>query len=85
MEMCLSRDMSISFSQKFKSHSFLFGEDQSRYIVTVNNDNIKAFEKKLNSFEIQYIKVGRISRGNSVQFADNSFINLDELKKQNKL
>ena len=83
--MFISRRASISFSKQFKSHAFLFGEDQSRYIITMDRIKLKEFEKNIKNTQIQYTKIGSIKLGNVVRFADNSFINIDELKKQNKL
>ena len=83
--MCISRSVSIKFSKQFKSHAFLFGEDQSRYIITLDSIKLKYFEKNIKTTQIQFTKIGRILNGNIVKFADNSFLNIDELKKQNKL
>ncbi len=85
VEMCLKNKFSISFNKSFKSHSFLFGEDQSRYLVTVNDLNLKNFEKNVKYSKIQFTKIGRIYNSKVIKFADKSFINIDELKKQNKL
>ena len=85
LEMCISRRVSINFSKQFKSHAFLFGEDQSRYIITMDRSKLKEFEKNIKSKQIQFTKIGRIIEGDIIKFADNSFINIDELKKQNKL
>ena len=85
LEMCLTNECSINFSKKFKSHSFLFGEDQSRYLVAVNKIKLKHFEKNIKSTKIQYTKIGRIKADKIMSFADGSFISIDELKKQNKL
>ena len=63
----------------------MFGEDQSRYIITIDRGKLKEFEKNIKNTQIQFTKIGRIMEGNVVKFADNSFINIDELKKQNKL
>ena len=83
--MCISRKVTINFSKQFKSHTFLFGEDQSRYIITMNRNKLKEFEKNIKNTQIQFTKIGRIIENNVVKFADKSFINIDELKKQNKL
>ena len=83
--MCVSRKVTINFSKQFKSHTFLFGEDQSRYIITLDRIKIKEFEKNIKSTQIQVTKIGRIIHGNFLKFADNSFINIDEIKKQNRL
>ena len=83
--MCISKRVSISFSKQFKSHAFLFGEDQSRYIITIDRFKLKEFEKNIKNAQIQHSKIGRIIVGSVLKFADNSFINIDELKKQNKL
>ena len=83
--MFIEKGVSINFNKQYKSHKFLFGEDQSRYIVTVNKAKSKEFQKNIKNTEIQFTKLGRIIQGNRVKFADNTFIDIDELKKQNKL
>ena len=85
LEMCISRKVTINFNKQFKSHSFLFGEDQSRYIITMDRIKLREFEKNIKNTQIQFTKIGRIVEGNVIKFSDNSFINVDELKKQNKL
>ena len=45
--MCISKKVSINFSKQFKSHAFLFGEDQSRYIITMDRIKLKEFEKNI--------------------------------------
>ena len=85
LEMCISRKVTINFSKQFKSHTFLFGEDQSRYIITMDRIKLREFEKNIKNTQIQFTKIGRIVEGNIIKFSDNSFINVDELKKQNKL
>ena len=63
----------------------MFGEDQARYIISMDKIKLKEFEKNIKNTQIQFTKIGRIIKGNIIKFADNSFINIDELKKQNKL
>jgi selenophosphate synthetase-related protein len=63
----------------------LFGEDQSRYIITMDRIKLREFEKNIKNTQIQFTKIGRIVKGNTIKFSDNSFINVDEFKKQNKL
>ena len=84
IEMCLAGNTSFKFDNISKSHSFLFGEDQSRYIITVNESNIKKIEHLLKNKEIQYQKIGRITKYNSLlNFPDKSSISMKEINKVN--
>jgi phosphoribosylformylglycinamidine synthase len=85
LEMCLSKNKSLHFDKSFISHSFLFGEDQSRYIITVSKDKIPQLKEYIEDFKIHSTKIGRITDDNKIIFSDKSFINIDELKKRNKL
>ena len=82
--MCLAGNTSVNFDNIPKNHSFLFGEDQSRYIITVSQSNIKKIENLLNNKEIQYKRIGRITQYNSLlNFPDKSSISMREIEKAN--
>ncbi len=82
IEMCLGGKNSIKFNNISTKHSFLFGEDQSRYLVSVSEKNINKLEFKLKKNKIHFKKVGRIISDNGIlNFPDKSYINIDNLKK----
>ena len=69
----------------YRSRNFKFIFSSECYIITIDRNKLKEFEKNIKKVQIQFEKIGRIISGNVLKFADNSFINIDELKKQNKL
>ena len=84
IEMCMSGNTSFKFDNISKKHSFLFGEDQSRYIITVKEINIKKIECLLNKKEIHYQRIGRIKHYNTLlNFPDKSTISMEEVEKIN--
>ena len=86
IEMCLAGKTSFKFENISRKHSFLFGEDQSRYIITIDEANIKTAEHLLNNKEIHYQRIGRIKPYNSLlNFPDKSSINMKELEKFNNI
>ncbi|HMW67128.1 MAG TPA: phosphoribosylformylglycinamidine synthase subunit PurL, partial [Chitinophagaceae bacterium] len=52
---------SISTNYAIRKDAFLFGEGQSRIIVSVNIDLVKDFEKMLNGFPAE--KIGIVTSG----------------------
>ena len=84
IEMCMAGNTSFKFDNISKKHSFLFGEDQSRYIITVKEINIKKIEHLLNKKEIHYQRIGRIKNYNTLlNFPDKSTISMEEVEKIN--
>ncbi len=85
VEMCLASNTSIKFNNISKKHAFLFGEDQSRYLITVDNSLEKELTYKLKKNNIAFLKIGSITSYNSLlNFPDKSFIYRNELTKLSK-
>ena len=61
---------------------FLFGEDQSRYIVEVNDQNKNSFEKMLIALNVTFKDIGKTSE--KINIDDDLKFNLQELSKLNK-
>ena len=73
---------SKSSKNNIKIHEYLFGEDQSRYILEVKERNIKEVCKILKKNSVYYDKIGITQKDNFD--VDNEFkINLNELIKAN--
>ncbi len=85
IEMCLSGNTSAEFESLSNDHSFLFGEDQGRYIVTVNPRNFKKLQDKLRVKKIFYKKLGYIKNYNSIlKFPDKTTIYMSHIKNISK-
>ena len=85
LEMCLLSKTSIEFDNLPNNHAFLFGEDQSRYIITINNKNSKKLHEILKRKKIFYKKLGYIKNYNSIlKFPDKSSIYMDQIKNISK-
>ncbi len=61
---------------------FLFGEDQSRYIVEVDDQNKNSFEKKLADLNIYFKNIGKTSE--KINIDDDLKFDLQELFELNK-
>jgi len=61
---------------------FLFGEDQSRYIVEVDDQNKKGFEKKLVDLNVYFENIGKTSE--KINIDDDLKFDLQELSILNK-
>jgi phosphoribosylformylglycinamidine (FGAM) synthase-like enzyme len=61
---------------------FLFGEDQSRYIVEVDDQNKNSFEKKLVDLNVYFENIGKTSE--KINIDDDLKFDLQELSKLNK-
>ena len=61
---------------------FLFGEDQSRYIVEVDGQNKNSFEKKLVDLNVYFENIGKTSE--KINLDDDLKFDLQELSKLNK-
>ena len=62
LEMCLSKNIGFNFYKLPKSHKFLFGEDQSRYLIAVNKSKKANVEKLLSNSDIYYKNIGFFSK-----------------------
>ena len=78
-------EMSMASQIGFKLNTnkkFLFGEDQSRYIVEVDDQNKKSFEKILADLNVFFKNIGKTS--DKINIDDDLKFNLQELSKLNK-
>ena len=64
-------------------HEYLFGEDQSRYIIEVNHKNVQEVEKNLKDNNIYYDLVGKTQK-NTLTINKELKITIDELTQLNK-
>lgn len=53
----------IDFDPQMRKDAFLFGESQSRIVVTVTKEKKKEFELKLNSMNCPFNSIGSVSEG----------------------
>jgi len=85
LEMSIGSDIGFEIETNKKGFDrvkFLFGEDQSRYMVEVNNQNKDSFENCLKKSNIIFTKIGKTSEKVSI---DNDLkFDLEELSKLNK-
>jgi len=85
LEMSIGSDIGFEIETNKKGFDrvkFLFGEDQSRYMVEVNNQNKDSFENYLQKSNIIFTKIGKTSEKVSI---DNDLkFDLEELSKLNK-
>jgi phosphoribosylformylglycinamidine synthase len=70
---------SISTNHAIRKDAFLFGEGQSRIIVTVNIDLVKDFEKMLNGFPSE--KIGIVTSG-EIKIDSDHWGNIDTWKEK---
>jgi len=64
-EMCISNNIGIVINipkTNIKSYEYLFGEDQSRYIIEVKKKNIKEVTKILKDSSIYYEEIGKTQK-----------------------
>ncbi len=86
VKMCTSRSVSIKFKNLIKNHGFLFGEDQSRYVMTVNKHYENEVETYLSKQNIFYKNLGNIDNSSKVlKFPDKSSISLMNINKYLKI
>ncbi len=85
LEMSIGSDIGFEIETNKKGFDrikFLFGEDQSRYMVEVNNQNKDSFENYLKKSNIIYTKIGKTSE--KVCIDNDLKFDLEELSKLNK-
>ena len=85
LEMSIGSDIGFEIETNKKGFDrvkFLFGEDQSRYMVEVNNQNKDSFENCLKKSNIIFTKIGKTSE--KVSIDNNLKFDLEELSKLNK-
>ena len=85
IEMSVSSENQIELNDFSKKHSFLFGEDQSRYIFTVNKKNLITVKKLLNANHLEFLEIGSVVRKKSVlNFPDKSSISINKIVNSSK-
>ena len=62
---------------------YFFGEDQGRYIIEVNNKDIKKVADILNKNAVHYDELGTITE-NELYINEKTKVTIDELKSSNK-
>ena len=85
-EMCVTNRIGAKINipkNSVKLHEYLFGEDQSRYIIEVKDKNIKEVEKILKHNNIYFDKIG-ITHGENLEIKNEFKISIDELDKSYK-
>ncbi|MBF95786.1 MAG: Phosphoribosylformylglycinamidine synthase subunit PurL [Alphaproteobacteria bacterium MarineAlpha9_Bin4] len=86
LEMCLAKKIGLNFSNLSSNHKYLFGEDQSRYLVAINKSKIKEVCKILNKNDIKHKKLGIFSNKHPILlFPDKSSIKLNDLSFSRKI
>ena len=85
LEMSIASNIGFNLKTKKKALDrvkFLFSEDQSRYIVEVNDQNINRFENQLKELNIYFDNIGLTSE--KIIIDDDLKFDLEELSKINK-
>ena len=85
VEMCISGNIGAKIKvpkDYINSHSYLFGEDQSRYIIEVSEKNINQVYKILSENSIFYEILGKTKK-NSLELDKEFNISIDDLNKLN--
>ena len=62
LEMCLEGETGFKFSNLPNNHKFLFGEDQSRYLVAIETSKVTQVNSTLDKSNIYYKKLGYFSK-----------------------
>ena len=84
--MCIAGNLGVIINVKKnndKLHEYLFGEDQSRYIIEVNDNNIKEVYKILKNNSIYYDFIGKTQKS-YLEVKNDLKISINELGKLNK-
>lgn len=72
----------IESDKSIRKDAFLFGEAQSRVVVSVSNQQLDAFVKKMESSNVSYTKLGTVKSSDAVIDGE-SFGKVEEIKKEN--
>ncbi|MDP4266426.1 MAG: phosphoribosylformylglycinamidine synthase subunit PurL [Bacteroidota bacterium] len=77
---CRGFGFKITTDKSIRKDAFLFGESQSRVVVSVSPDNKKEFEEILNKSKIPFGQIGEITKGNmfidDIDFGTSSYQNI---------
>ena len=85
-EMCILGKIGAKIKipqSNISSHEYLFGEDQSRYIIEVNSKDRNEVEKSLKNNNIYYDLIGKTEK-NTLTLDKELKISVDELSQLNK-
>ncbi len=85
-EMCIQSNMGAIISvpkNNIKLHEYLFGEDQSRYIVEVREKNMEELTRILKDNSIYFEKIGK-TQEKYMEVKNQFKINLNEIEKLHK-
>ena len=85
-EMCILGKIGAKIKipqSNISKHEYLFGEDQSRYIIEVNHKNAKEVEKNLKNNNVYYDLIGQTQK-NTLVIDKELKITVDELNQLNK-
>ena len=85
-EMCILGKIGAKIKipqSNISKHEYLFGEDQSRYIIEVNHKNAKEVEKNLKNNNVYYDLLGQTQK-NTLVIDKELKITVDELNQLNK-
>ena len=85
-EMCISGNIGALINiprNNIKLHGYLFGEDQSRYIIEVHEKNIKEVNKILKDNSIYCEKIGKTQKDH-LEIKNEFKISINELEKLHK-
>ena len=85
-EMCNSGDIGVSIkipNNEIKKHAYLFGEDQSRYIIEVKEDNMKNVKETLKGNGIYFEEIGKTQK-KYIEIEKNFKVDLNEINKCGK-
>ena len=83
--MCISGNIGAKIkipNDKITSHEYLFGEDQSRYLIEVSEKNKDEVNKNIEKNGIYYEVIGKTQK-DSLELDKEFSIKLDELGKLN--
>ena len=61
---------------KSNINNILFGEDQARYLISINENNIESFEKQAQEKNVDVVKIGTVIKDN-ISINDESMSVLD--------
>ncbi len=84
-EMCIGGKIGAKIKlpkSTINSHEYLFGEDQSRYIIEISEKNKKNVMKMLEENSVYYDSIGK-THGNTLDLGKELNIKIDELEKLN--
>ena len=84
-EMCMSGKIGAKIKMQgnnLNKYNYLFGEDQSRYIIEVSNKNLNEVKNILNKNNIFYENIG-ITQAENLEIENEFKININELNRSN--